>query len=193
MKKLLNILIFIGGIITVPFWVLCLIVIVLNSCENINMVGIDPSKTIIIGDSLVSGNDWEIDSYGIPGSQINYMIDNFIDISKYDNVFILLGVNNLAVSNTPEFTKLEMNRLISFIGNKNIYIISLLPLDNDRKPFPTNELVLRTNLLYKNYPNFINVYDSMIYRLDVFKDDGIHLNEIGNEILESVIYQYINF
>lgn len=29
MKKVLNVLIFIGGIITAPFWALCLIVIIL--------------------------------------------------------------------------------------------------------------------------------------------------------------------
>lgn len=40
MSKLIGILIFIGGIITAPFWVICLIIIVLNApkdlCEKVD-------------------------------------------------------------------------------------------------------------------------------------------------------------
>lgn len=144
------------------------------------------------GDSLVAHNNkLVIDSYGIPGATIQDMMDSFIKLDQYSTVFLLIGINNLASYQTPEDVFLEMVQLKALIGNKNIYIISLLPLNNNIKAFPTNNLVVKTNFLFQKLGNYINVHDIILKIPNIYLKDGIHLNDKGYSFLNTSINQYL--
>ena len=96
-------------------------------------------ENIIIGDSLVYRNDWLIDDYSHGGWKIEDLQNNVDSYKMYDDIFILIGINNICHGWTDEEILKELEFLCNSIGS-NIYIISILPIvdidfhwgDNDR-------------------------------------------------------------
>ncbi len=153
------------------------------------------SKTIIIGDSITERNKWMVASRGIGGYTVSATINNFPDINKYDHIIVLLGINDLGNGASVDKTVSEMKLLCDKIGAKNIYIVSVLPLEEERFSNITIEKIKELNREYDKlntyyidaFSSFIGLSESYLYT------DGIHLTTDGYDILESSIYEHIDF
>ena len=173
---------------------LLFLTIFIIGCEHVSIEKIDSNNSIIIGDSIVNGTTWEIDSYGKGGFNIQRMISDIPDLSDYNNVFILLGINNLSQKDSPEEIKIHMDDLIKELEDKNIYIISVLPIDSSIVNFTTNVKIEAVNKLYSTNYQYINIYsESIIDGNNPYTKDGVHPNDEGYEIIKSVLHNYIDF
>lgn len=164
---------------------------VINSEYEINF----SCKSIILGDSITAGHEWKIDSFGASGKTVEWMYYNHPDLSRYEDIFILMGINNLAEGDGLIHIKTFMNYFNEKFTDKNFYIISVLPIDEDQRDFTTNEEIEELNSLLSEVSPVINIYDSMIdvYGNNPYTRDGVHLTDTGYIILEDILYSYVDF
>ena len=178
------------------------IVLLFSSCEGwLNFAELNQidymyaSKSIILGDSITAGNEWDLDSFGVPGATLDWMYYNHPDLTRYDNIYILMGINNLAEGDEITFINSFMIYMKEKFIDKNFYIISVLPIDETQRDFTTNEEIKELNTVLSKISNVINVYDYMLdsESNNPYTTDGLHLTEEGYSILESILYRYVMF
>ena len=165
--------------------ILLIVVIGFMSCE----MNLPMEKSIILGDSLVHGNTWRIDSYGINGATINKLIENLPVLTEYTDIYLLVGINNILLGDSKDVVISEMERLITLLSDKNVHIISLLPVDTNRIESTSNEYISNINISYKNIADYIDVNSSLLVNgINPYTYDGLHISPIGYKIIEDILF-----
>jgi lysophospholipase L1-like esterase len=192
---------------------LFILIILLIGCETKKDTLLSPSsfdsnlnKNLFFGDSIIALNNWEnsfnnCTNAGVSGSTaenwIAYkMIYNLND--TYNNVFILLGVNDLGRGYTVNNTIINYNSILNIIDNKSssIYILSVMSINVSKYTQSFGKIkhylnmsdkdVVSFNSNLKNFVNnkitYIDTYSVMCSNGQLksrYTDDGIHPNSLG--------------
>lgn len=172
------------------------LLLVVSSCES----DIRDSKINFTGDSIVAR--WDIrqsfpsrnvQNHGVGGSGIK-LIESQSGTFVTEDVVVLSGTNdnNKFSSRYREDYARRFVDAVAHLTTGRIFVISVLPraFNGDRKDINKdiseyNDLLEE---LFKQYPkvHFIDVYDLFMSGSTIesgFYSDGLHLNEVGYEIL----------
>ena len=169
------------------------------------MNGDQNKKTLLIGDSLLSGvNVKGLKSYvhcqPIPGATINKVKEkiSMYDLNQFKNIIIYCGGNDSAESENPDNFKTAYEQLLQDIRNKNpdckLYLCNSCPRgDTDTRGY---NIVIKT-LAESQGHGFVNVYDAFYDSNDELRTkfygvrDWIHLSSPGTRRLLGTIHRAI--
>ena len=178
-----------------------------NTFKNVNLINMN----IIIGDSRfekLSIKKTNGINLSIGGETTNTLIKRIENYNFDDsiNLFIGIGINDVLFSNSKEKIFANFNKLLTLIDNKTrkskIFIFEILPINIDGffyKKNSTNLLVSKLNdVLNSTQLKSLNNNTLKIISLEMFDNqkgelynkytyDGIHLNNIGNFHLDSIL------
>lgn len=179
--------------------------------------GAMPNGTVFFGDSLIQGFDIKkyfegnIYNCGCNGATSDLLLHlQPYAIKDYSpsKVILLVGTNDL--SDTWQFDRLEsafnLFKLMDIMRRNNpkveIVVISPLPIiESKKKTICRSNMFLRmlaqeykNNTLEFDNTNFVDVFDAFLkdgQLNEELTEDGLHLNEKGNDLLASLIKEYV--
>ena len=165
-------------------------------------------EIIFIGDSLIEWFDWDkrfpdhrVQNLGISGETIEMLLDRLPYViehhRKADMVFIMTGINNVAMEDTDIITPYRsiVKRLHEGYPEAELHLTSLLPTFLEWIPDKT---ILKLNSLIaelagdsgSNFDDIYSLFKEEGVR-DTLTDDGIHISpqgyEVWSEALEPII------
>jgi lysophospholipase L1-like esterase len=167
---------------------------------------------LFLGDSLIEYFDWKerfpdhnIENLGMAGESVEGLLSRVIKIkgiySKADFIFIMTGINNVAMDDLEffDFYKIILEKLSSEYPNAQIFINSLLPTTAD---FISNESIHSANDSLKKLANDRNIEYLDAHKFfidedgrpvrDYLLDDGVHLSNKGYEVWSKILEGIIN-
>lgn len=183
-----------------------------NAFKNVNLINMN----IIIGDSRfekVSINKKNEINLSIGGETTNTLIKRIENYNFDDSIYLFvgIGINDVLFSNSKEEIVANFNKLLTLIDSKTkkstIYICEISPINIDGffyKKKSTNLLVSQLNDFLKSIQlQTLNNNKLKIVSLEMFKNpkgelyekytfDGVHLNNVGNFHLDSILINYVN-
>ncbi len=158
----------------------------------------DSEKVIFIGDSLV--RNWDTERYipfidsenlGVDGYKIADCSSIIIN-DKEATVVLLVGTNDLTISNKTEFAEEFANQYMNLMKNftcKRIVCISILPKDGFKYEIISNiNKCIENKLKEQKNSIFLNVAEDFLYNGGInpeYTVDGLHLNSKGYALLSS--------
>lgn len=178
-------------------------------------LGIDDDDIVMLGDSLIDGNEWaevfqneNIKNRGINADRTTGVLDRLKDITsgKPTKIFLMIGVNDLDFGANPEVVLENYKKIIEKINSETpetkIYIHSLLPVNEEIKmimPNVDNEKIYKVNSLLKEFAEknkikYIDLFSLVKKDNQLNSDltnDGIHLNSKGYSIWQNAIKEYL--
>ena len=148
---------------------------------------------------------------GISGQTTPQMLLRFkqdvIDLNP-SVVVILAGINDIAQNTGPSTIKMISDNIISMAqlaaaNNITVVLCSVLPAYDFpwRKGLDPAEKVIKLNIVLKSYAKkheitYIDYFSAMVNNINGLKDelgyDGIHPNEAGYSLMESIFNQEIS-
>lgn len=172
----------------------------------------EKQKVILIGDSLIEWFDWagrfpehEVHNLGISGETVEWMLDRLPrvtqSIPRVDKIFILTGINNVAMEDMGEDTGIikpyrqAIGEFKEAYPKAAIYIISLLPT---LLPWvnPANIVTLNEKLMElahesgSEYMDVHSVFERHGLR-ELLTEDGIHINEAGYAVFSAEVARHL--
>ena len=168
-----------------------------------------PSKTLLIGDSILSGINKKglnknVECHPISGATVDILIDKIriYDLKCFENIVIYVAGNDCAnVDSDMDYATIEekYDQLLNYISEKspesNIYLCSLCPrVDTLVKDI--NEIIKR--LCQDHQGTFIDVHKAFYNRRNQLKvhfyqpKDNIHLAASGTRGLLGAINEHID-
>ena len=166
-------------------------------------------RIIFLGDSLTDFCEWhefdipnriKIYNRGISGDTCSGIMARIDSIRKLypAKLFLMAGINNLAVSQPVYIASKEYQKLIaeitSFLDGDKVFLLSILPINPDmyhNKHIPNNYNIIRLNEEIKRiakefHCGYIDLYNEMIdengYLKIEYTVDGCHLNSCGYRV-----------
>ena len=180
---------------------------------------------VMLGDSITDfydldkyyGSDELIVNSGINGNKTSDILDNIKNrVYAYNpsKIFLLIGVNDILYDNASSDKVIEqideiVKETNEKLPNTKIYIESIYPVNSDwkdnydnsaRDPYETNQTILDTNKLLKQYCldndyNYIDVYSSLVDDNNTlnsnYTNDGLHPNDNGYEVITKILKKYM--
>ncbi|MDR7319251.1 SGNH/GDSL hydrolase family protein [Brevibacillus nitrificans] len=164
-----------------------------------------PLLSILLGQKL--GADWKVINAGVPGNntfQARERVENDVLRHDPDLVTVFFGANDAAFHKQvplPDF-KTNLTEVVTRIGPKRVILISPAPVDERLQEFRTNEVM-------QQYADAVREVSEEVgsHYLDLFtrmlelpnlqavlrgdRNDGLHLGELGYEVLADEISQKI--
>lgn len=172
----------------------------------------DKDDIIFVGDSLTDLCEWSelldsknIKNRGIPGDRTSGILDIINDISIYkpEKIFLMVGINDLNDGADKDTIlknyKSIINNIITNSPNTEIFIQSVLPINDSYKGKANNEDIISLNTSLQEIKGnkivFINIYDEFVDKNNKLKadlsTDGLHLNYKGYTLWKSILDEYI--
>lgn len=175
-------------------------------------------EIIWLGDSITDGNQWaelfgnpRMKNRGISGDKTDgvlYRLDEVTE-SKPAKVFIMIGVNDLAVDRSVDYVLANYEKIVDRIKKSSpdtkIYIQSILPVNDDFPQFSshTDETsdIKEVNRQLKELADkkgavYISLFDDMATEGDKlnpdFTEDGLHLNGQGYLVWKNAVEKYVD-
>ncbi|WP_342480396.1 GDSL-type esterase/lipase family protein [Paenibacillus sp. FSL L8-0340] len=171
-------------------------------------------SVVFLGDSITEGNEWaesfpkvQIVNRGISGDTTSGILDRLNQIIeiKPSKVFIMAGINDLAIGRSPQEIGNNISKIVGKIQKSlpvtKVYIQSITPADYSRYPALSESNIADTNKLIKG---IADEYDAEFIDLfSVFADkdgalpekwtyDGLHLNGEAYAVWENDIDDLLN-
>ena len=165
------------------------------------------SDLIFIGDSLTQFHDWsnfgEHHNAGIAGDttdgllyRLHYTLEK-----KPTTVVLMIGINDLLQGQYIEIIQENFQNILKhFQEIKNIYLLSLLPVEIIEQTTQINKKIITLNHFLKKEASdrgylFIDLYSNMVDKNSGIKDglssDGVHLTPEAYEIWEKVLKNHL--
>lgn len=147
---------------------------------------------------------WNVLNHSIAGfttiDMARFLDENIANLksSKPDIATILIGTNDLKGSTSSKIFKLAYELLITkvqlIVGSKNIILIEI-PLLRDGVMLPyligMNEVVKEYNLIIQELSKTNNFHCLSLDCKDEYFFDGVHLNEMGSEVIGKQVSNFI--
>ncbi|MCP2620024.1 GDSL-type esterase/lipase family protein [Candidatus Aminicenantes bacterium AC-334-K16] len=176
-----------------------------------------PGEIIFLGDSITDGcnwseffQDWRVKNRGISGDTTDGVLARLDEVlsSRPAKVFLMIGVNDLALGRTPDYVinniKLMIKRIKASSPATEIYIQSILPVNPAFKVF-TNHVNKTQEIKAINHQlqrfakrigiEFIDLFTPMAtaegYLNPNYTNDGLHLTGKGYLVWKSIIEEKI--
>lgn len=169
--------------------------------------------TIFLGDSLTDRCAWSelfenlsLKNRGISGDNL-YGVLNRLDqvtASRPQKIFVMIGINDIIAKEKLDRVFYKYNLMLSRIKESTpktqVFIQSVLPVNNNFKPIADNANIILLNnelkILAKKFKyEYIDLYSQMAADNQLFADytnDGIHLNGKGYLVWKQAISKYID-
>lgn len=168
-------------------------------------------RLLFIGDSLIEYFDWQerfpkdiVHNYGVSGETVEGLYARlevvFSQIEGPDLIFIMSGINNLAMGNKkfiPTYLKIMKGMKKQFASSK-IFVQSLLPV---LFPWISNDEIREMNRKLEKIAGEEGVTYLDIHSLfldqqgrpvkDYLLDDGVHVSEKGYRIWSQEVEKYL--
>lgn len=188
-----------------PQWLRKMILDRINEKENILRKSYSTKEVCLVGHSQF--DQWNVDSLcglkarncGISGITTRDYIDDIIDTEKINfgsgPIIVFLGINDIATNKTVSEIAEDINELLEKIRGKtsntifcleSLHINGRLDRDNTRVD-ELNEMVKRSmpsKIKWISTSDMDDSYGNLNYR---YTTDGLHLNELGYEVLRNII------
>jgi len=166
-------------------------------------------EIIFIGDSLIEWFDWDkrffshrVHNLGISGETVEMLLDrlNYV-IEKHpraDLVFLMTGINNVAMENTGILTpyKSVVTRLREGYPEAELHLTSLLPT---LLPWIADSTITNLNDRISELAGEMGAHYDDIYSLfkekgarDTLSEDGIHISALGYKVWSDALEPVIN-
>lgn len=164
------------------------------------------------GDSITNRGDFSridksqtIVTLAIPGESISGMTTRveMLKTIQPEKIFIMAGINGLSdgsKKNADEYSKL-ITSIRNVVPNANIFIQSILPVNESKQPALDNSLIEETNREIKSLCDEYNItyidlfslyYDAVEGLSSDVSEDGLHLNQTGGyDLWYQAISKYI--
>ena len=187
----------------------------INSIEVIN----DKELVLFVGDSITDGYDLsKFYSYdnkvlinsGVGGYTTNNIIKRFKNlVEQYnpDKLFLMIGTNDIGDGTSKEDIIKNIDEIISMIKEKEpdtkIYLETIYPVNLDKRKHDkrrNNRYISDINIELKKYcedndVEYIDIYSHLVDKNDTLKseytEDGLHLNDLGYEIVTNILKKYV--
>ena len=169
-------------------------------------------KILFLGDSLIEYFDWkerfpehQSENLGVAGESVQGLLSRVVKIlsahSDVELIFIMSGVNNLAMGDTEffEFYRVILEKLSFVYHRAHIYVQSLLPTLVE---FISNASIIEANSELEKISqemdlHYLDVYTKFIDTggrpiKEYLLDDGVHVSRAGYEVWARVVEEIIN-
>jgi lysophospholipase L1-like esterase len=170
---------------------------------------------IFLGDSITDEGEWtellanpNIKNRGISGDTTDGVLNRLNQVieSQPQKIFLMIGVNDLVFKNksvekTLETYKQILSNLKTKTPKTQVFIQSVLPVNNQKKYYYNNDNILALNIKLKYLSQdfkyeYIDIFSHLTdasNQLDTrYTLDGLHLNGQGYLVWKKVIEQYVN-
>jgi len=159
------------------------------------------SKLIFLGDSLTMRHNWsnfKAANMGIDGDTTGGVYSRMHQTSQADTIVLMIGVNDIL--NQVQLPRIQSNYtkiLNSFFKEQKVYILSLLPVIDDKRTKKINQDIKAMNkwleqevkkrdFTYLNfYPKFLDTNKKGLSK--PFTSDGIHLTPKAYKLWEKAL------
>ena len=157
------------------------------------------SKLIFLGDSLTHRHNWsnfKASNMGIDGDTTDGVLSRMQLTKNADTIVLMIGANDILTrTNMSKIQKNYTKILNNFQPNQKIYLISLLPVIDDRQTKAINQDIQALNRWIKNEAKkhkmtFINFYPHFLQGKGLqpaLTTDGIHLTAKGYKLWEKLL------
>lgn len=171
------------------------------------------SAIVFLGDSLTDLCEWSeifmnenIKNRGISGDTTDGVLNRISSIieSKPAKLFIMIGINDLnmgvSVENVVNNYQLILKSLVNNIPAEQVFIQSLLPINNQLRNNCINQRIVDLNAKIKELTQvfsfqYINLFPAFLDKynqLDIqYTSDGVHLNGRGYLVWKELIEKYV--
>lgn len=177
-----------------------------------NELPIPPGSIVFLGDSLTFRTEWgelfpgkNVINRGIGSDTTEGVLDRLDSViaAQPKQIFLLIGVNDLkirSVSATIKSYSVIIDRIQSGSPNTEIFIQSLLPVNNSRYGnILTNDKIKKMNMKLRSLANssgvhFIDLYSTFAkddQLPEEYTIDGIHLTGKGYILWRESIKEYV--
>ena len=177
----------------------------------------DKGEIIFLGDSITDGCDWSemfhnplIKNRGISGDVARGVLDRLAEVveSKPAKVFLMIGINDLAMGLSEKEILANIKRIIREIRQKSpdtrLYLQSLLPVNPDFRVLPDHvdkgAQIKNINSVLRRMAGdydavFVDLYPLFIEegeKLDPeFTNDGLHLTGAGYAVWKEAVAPFL--
>ncbi len=159
------------------------------------------TKRVFLGDSLTMRHNWsgfKAANMGIDGDTTAGVLRRIHQTHSADTIVLMIGVNDI-LNQLPLITiqKNYMKIFKSFTSDQKVYLLSLLPVIDDKQTKTINQQIRTLNRWLKEevkkhdisfidlYPLFLNSSETGLDRQ--FTSDGIHLTSKAYTVWEGQI------
>ena len=163
------------------------------------------SELVFLGDSLTMRHNWsnfKASNMGIDGDTIDGILSRVHMTSEAKTIVLMAGVNDI-LNRVPliKIQKTYIRMFESFGKEQNIYILSLLPVIDDKQTKTINQEI-RTlnnwlqNEVKKRNATYINLHSSFLDTQKkglkrIFTTDGIHLTAKAYIVWEKILKEML--
>lgn len=176
---------------------------------------VTPKGIVFVGDSITQGYNvyeffkgYDVYNRGIGGDTTKGLMTR-LDTSIFDlkpaKVFLLIGTNDLSLlETTPKEIALRIEEIVNTIKNRlpdvKVYIESIYPVvesnnQTEKKPRKNKNIQeINSYLRTIKHAEYIDLYSILIHENQLnskYTYDGLHINDIGYEVISNVLRNYI--
>ena len=158
-----------------------------------------PTQRIFLGDSLTFRHNWsnfKASNMGIDGDTTDGVLSRIKLSKEADTIVLMIGVNDI-LNRTP-LQKIQKNYskiLNNFKSSQSVYILSVLPVINDKQTKSINQNILSLNRwlkteVKKRKMTFVNFHPHFLQGQGLaypLTTDGIHLTAKGYKLWERLL------
>lgn len=159
------------------------------------------SELVFLGDSLTMRHNWSVfkaSNMGIDGDTTDGVFSRLAYVKDAKRIVVMIGVNDI-LTRTP-LKQIQNNYakiLKSFSPEQKIYVLSLLPVIDDRGTKSINQDIKTMNKWLKSevtkhrfnyinfYPNFLDSSKKGLHK--TFTTDGVHLTAKAYKLWEKLL------
>ena len=157
------------------------------------------SKIIFLGDSLTHRHNWsnfKASNMGIDGDTTDGVLARMRLSQKAETIVLMIGANDiLQRTSMSKIQKNYTNILSNFKKHQNIYLLSVLPVIDDRQTKALNQDILTLNRWLKieakkQKMSFVNFHPHFLVGKGLnpsLTTDGIHLTNKGYKLWEKLL------
>jgi lysophospholipase L1-like esterase len=160
-------------------------------------------KIIFLGDSLTHRHDWsnfKASNMGIDGDTTDGVLKRLHLTSHADTIVLMIGANDILQRTSISKIQKNYSKLLSsFKKTQKVYIISVLPVVDDKQTKNINQDIRILNQwlkdeVKKHDMTFINFYQSFLQVNGLnhsLTTDGVHLTKKGYILWEKLLRNYL--
>ena len=157
------------------------------------------SKTIFLGDSLTHRHNWsnfKASNMGIDGDTTDGVLARMRLSEKAETIVLMIGANDILQRTSISKIQKNYSKILGqFKPHQNIYVLSVLPVIDDKQTKALNQDILSLNRwlkteVKKNKMHFINFHPHFLQGKGLahpLTTDGIHLTAKGYKLWEKLL------
>jgi lysophospholipase L1-like esterase len=157
------------------------------------------SKIIFLGDSLTHRHNWsnfKASNMGIDGDTTDGVLSRMRLTDKAETIVLMIGANDILQRTAMSKIQKNYSKILNtFKSHQKIYVLSVLPVVDDKQTKAINQDILSLNRWLKNEVkkqkmHFVNFYPHFLQGKGLahpLTTDGVHLTSKGYKLWEKLL------